>query len=94
MNHGPNTDGGLLQVDSDLQHRIEEFARAFGVTPADVIREAFENFEASRHQATGPSTTGETLYDAFQEAGLIGCLADAPPDLSTNQAYFEGFGRE
>jgi hypothetical protein len=37
-------------------------------------------------------TTGETLFDAFDKAGLIGCIKGAPSDLSTNPRHMEGFG--
>ena len=33
-----------------------------------------------------------TLFDFFNEAGLIGCVDDAPSDLSTNSLHMEGFG--
>ena len=35
-----------------------------------------------------------TLFDALNARGLIGCIKDAPPDLSTNPKYMEGFGRD
>jgi len=42
--------------------------------------------------AAAPS--GEaTLYDVLDEVGLIGCIKDAPPDLSSNPAHLEGFGK-
>lgn len=34
-----------------------------------------------------------TLYDLLDKAGLIGCIKDAPPDLSSNPKYMEGFGK-
>lgn len=39
------------------------------------------------------SSQGPTLYEILDEAGLIGCLEDGPPDLSTNPKYMEGFGK-
>jgi predicted DNA-binding antitoxin AbrB/MazE fold protein len=36
--------------------------------------------------------TAETLYDILSKDGWIGSLKDAPPDLSTNPKYMEGFG--
>lgn len=36
----------------------------------------------------------QSLYDALNARGLIGCLKDAPSDLSTNPKYMEGFGRD
>ncbi len=34
-----------------------------------------------------------TLFDLLDAAGLIGCIKDAPSDLSTNPQFMEGFGR-
>lgn len=34
-----------------------------------------------------------TLFELFDEVGLVGCIKDAPSDLSTNPKYLEGFGR-
>lgn len=33
-----------------------------------------------------------TILERWEKAGLIGCIKDAPPDLSTNPNYMEGFG--
>jgi hypothetical protein len=33
---------------------------------------------------TTASPDGPSLFDVFNEAGLIGCVPDAPPDLTTN----------
>lgn len=45
---------------------------------------------------TPPPENGKvrTLYDAFNERGLIGFMTDAPEDLSTNPKYMEGFGQD
>ncbi len=34
-----------------------------------------------------------SLYDALKARGIIGCITDGPPDLSTNPKYMEGFGQ-
>ena len=36
---------------------------------------------------------GPTLFELFDDAGLIACVKDAPADLSTNPKYLEGFGK-
>lgn len=40
------------------------------------------------------SSNGETptCYDVARKARIIGMVKDAPPDLSTNKKYLEGFG--
>ena len=37
-------------------------------------------------------STRKTLYDALNERGIIGSIADVPSDLSTNPKHMEGFG--
>jgi predicted DNA-binding antitoxin AbrB/MazE fold protein len=40
------------------------------------------------------STQSEpSLFDVLDAAGLVGCITDAPADLSTNRKYLEGFGK-
>jgi predicted DNA-binding antitoxin AbrB/MazE fold protein len=36
---------------------------------------------------------GASLLELMQRAGLVGCIKDAPPDLSTNPKYMEDFGK-
>lgn len=88
-----------LKLDEDLERRIETFARQQGRTPADVVREAFREYEANHnggHSQAAAVQSGETVYDRWNRAGLIGCINDPnlPSDLSTNPKYMEGFGRD
>ena len=50
---------------------------------------------AAKLAADAPRTPppGRTLYDPMKEVGTIGCVRDAPADLSTNPVHIEGFGR-
>lgn len=83
------------RIDLDLQRRIEAYARAVGIAPADVVRQAFEEYEATHN---GARPEGEaTAFEILSRAGLIGCLKgapDIPTDLATNPEHMEGFGRE
>jgi hypothetical protein len=36
---------------------------------------------------------GPTLFDLLDKAGLISCIKNGPPDLSTNPKYMEDFGK-
>ena len=38
--------------------------------------------------------SGRTLFDAFNDHGMIGSITDAPTDWSTNPKYMEGFGKD
>lgn len=35
----------------------------------------------------------ESFFDAANRIGVLGCVKGTPSDLSTNKAYFEGFGK-
>jgi hypothetical protein len=86
---------GSLPVDADTQRRIESFARAAGRSTAEVVREAFDEYEAT-HNGSHP-VAGESAFDVLNRAGLIGCLKgtpDSPSDLSSNPEHMEGFGSD
>ena len=85
-----------LVLDVDLQRRIETFARERGSTPAEVVREAFEQYETHLRASRRTKEDGDTLYDLWNRAGLVGCIddPDLPADLSTNPEYMKGFGRD
>jgi hypothetical protein len=91
--HQPAT--RTIPLDPTLQERIEVYARAAGISAAEVVRRAFDQFEAGQNgQRTVSDRSG---YDVLLEAGLIGALAGSegtPTDLSTNPEHMEGFGRE
>jgi hypothetical protein len=88
IDHTPNH--GDFRVDPETQRRIEAYARAAGITPADLVRKVFEQYEATHE--------GEvTAFDVLSQAGLIGCLRcapDTPTDLATNPDHMDGFGGE
>lgn len=74
-----------IRITPELERRIHQRARVAGRRPSVVVREVLEQHFAEQDSA--PS-----CYDLAREAGVIGCAAAAPPDLSTNLKYFEGFG--
>jgi predicted transcriptional regulator len=75
-----------IQLDEDVQQRIEQLAQTTGVSAADIIRAAIERYACEEEWSEGWLAKAERL-------GLIGCSEGGPADLSTNKAYFEGFGR-
>jgi hypothetical protein len=88
---------GNIQIDAEVQRRIEECARGLRCSPGEVIRMAFEEF-ASRHNDSQATSLEEvSVFDVLDRAGLIGCLDSTPDsstDLSTNPIYMEDFGRD
>ena len=56
----------------------------------EVFQEALSAFERNSQSANGAGA--ETVYAAMVRLGLLGCVTDAPEDLSTNPKHMEGFG--
>lgn len=52
------------------------------------------SIERCETRADRPVEGGSTLFEVFDRAGLVGCVKDAPPDLSSNPRYLEGLGRD
>ena len=83
-----------VPLDADLERRIEAFARAIKSTPGEVVRRAFEEYEAGHNGSREVPVEDESAHAAFVRAGVIGCVKGGPSDLSTNSKYMEGFGRD
>ena len=63
--------------------------------PADALQTVAEAMKqlhgdtGSQRNAEHPSSKKTSSpYEAFQESGLIGCIKDAPPDLSVNYKHY------
>jgi predicted transcriptional regulator len=82
-----------IELDAELKRRIDDLARQSGRSPDDVIREALDRYSGKRNGGDSPNADGESLYDALDRAGLIGCI-EGPGDKSTDPKYFESFGRD
>jgi len=74
-----------IEISDDTYQKLSE-------THADVS--AF--LEQLAKKALGQNSKEQpqkSFYDALNEDGLIGCVKNAPSDLSTNPQYMEGFGK-
>jgi predicted transcriptional regulator len=76
-----------VRVESRLKQQLEAVARAKGVSPSQVVRQAIE--EHLRQQ-----TPSESCYDLANRLGILGSAKGLPTDLSTNPEHMEGFGRD
>ena len=76
-----------VRIDDELERKLIKRARAAGVTPSEALREAIRLW-AEADEGGESSSYGERL----RRSGLIGCIQDAPEDLSTNPRHMEGFG--
>jgi predicted DNA-binding protein len=74
-----------VRFPSALQARLERRAKLAGKTESEIVREAVE-----AHIAQAP--VAESALQLARRLGLVGCVTDAPSDLSTNSGHFEGFG--
>jgi predicted DNA-binding protein len=75
-----------VRVPKGLGLRLRDRSRAEGQTPSNIVRAALET-----HLGLGSGRV--SAFELAQAAGLIGCVARAPKDLSTNGRHFEGFGK-
>jgi hypothetical protein len=76
-----------VRVESRLKQQLEAIARAKGVSPSQIVRQAIE--EHLRQQEPG-----ESCYDLAKRLGILGSAKGLPSDLSSNPKYMEGFGRD
>ena len=74
-----------VRFPAELQTRLERRAKLAGKTESDVVREAVEAHVAE-------PVVSESACQLAKRLGLVGCVKDAPADLSTNKKHFEGFG--
>jgi len=81
------------QIELTLEQKQSLAAKAeqTGKPWPQVLAEALSHYAP---QAPQPDTeyADESFYDSMRD--LIGIVKDAPPDLSTNPKYMQGFGRE
>lgn len=81
-----------IQLTDEQKRQIAEAAERTGMAWAEVLREALLSYRP--HRRKNGNGKQKSFYDALEEAGLIGIVKDAPPDLSTNPKHMEGFGRD
>lgn len=82
-------------IDEALMQRLRELARLRGEDAQSALRFAIQQAERVQREAgsaPASSAAAPTPYEIALREGLIGCIDDTPPDLSTNPAYMEGFG--
>lgn len=75
-----------VRLSARLHKDLKKLVRERGTSESEVVRKALEEYLQKRSKR--PSA-----HDLAKEVGWIGCIT-APPDLSTNPKYMEGFGRE
>lgn len=75
-----------VRLDTDMERRLREEARAAGKSASEVVRDALARYVEEREQQA-------SALEVARRAGIIGCARGLPADLSTNKSHFEDFGR-
>ena len=81
-----------VQLSAEQWEFLTEVSVRTGKPPEAILSDALQSLA---HGQTSQGENGEpskSVYESLLEAGFIGCIADGPPDLSTNPKYMEGFG--
>ena len=66
------------RLDPSRMAKLEQLAKATGLSVSDVIRDAIDHYAEAHRSANAPSA-----YKIAQRVGLIGC-GSGPADLSVN----------
>lgn len=80
-----------LHLTTEQQETLTRLAAQSGKSTQEVLAKAITSFVEQESLSTNGTPT-ETVQAAMVRLGLLGCVTDAPPDLSTNPQYMEGFG--
>lgn len=84
---------GALSAETTKQGQpAEQPGRSIKELVAEALARLREEQSSQLNPAASPENE-ETAYDAAERLGLIGCVKDAPSDLSTNPKHLEGFGQ-
>jgi len=79
-----------IRLTPEQQAMLEHLAAQAGKPWEEVFRDALASYEHHAPAINGESP--ESVHAAMLRLGLLGCVTDAPSDLSTNPKYMEGFG--
>jgi hypothetical protein len=72
---------------------IDDFLKRFDQLSAEQREQLLDELEQRQIVPTNGSASVRTLFEAFQERGLIGSIKGAPGEWSSNPDYLEGFGK-
>jgi hypothetical protein len=87
------TDPDLIELSIDQKRRIAEVADRAGRPWPEVLADALQIYRRGRERSNG-AIESLSLTEALRRDGLLGCIKNAPSDLSTNPKYMEDFGSD
>jgi hypothetical protein len=76
-----------LTIPDDIERQLKVIAQQSHLTPAELVLSLLKN--AVSQPVNEP--TPVSCFDLMQEG--LGCIEDAPGDLSVNKRHFEGYGQ-
>lgn len=80
-----------VEISEDTYKAI---AQRYGDVSAFIERVAKQQLAGEPTDALSAESNGEKSFaDSLEETGLLGCIKEAPADLSTNPSHMEGFGQ-
>ena len=85
-------DPSNIELSVEQRRCLAELSEETGKPWPTVFSEALASYKTAKERASS-DVPEESFYDAAVRVGLLGSIDDAPPDLSTNRKYMEGFGR-
>lgn len=83
-----------IELTLDQKRQIAETAERAGRPWPEVLSEALRCYRPPITHENGNGRRQKSFYDVMLEDGVLGIVKDAPPDLSTNPKYMEGFGND
>jgi hypothetical protein len=79
-----------IALSPEQKRLLARLAEQTGRRWDELLAEAIATIERDQ---PGARDEQESVYEALVRLGVLGCVKDAPPDLSTNPKYMEGFGQ-
>lgn len=87
------TDFRQIDLDDHQRHLLASAADRLGVPWPEIFEKAIAPLAEAKEIPPAQNGSPATPFEILRRHGLIGCIADTPPDLSTNKKYMEGYGR-
>lgn len=81
-----------IELTEDQKKRLANLSNKTGLPWPILLYDAIERAMPLAMLRAKAKQQNGSVYDDFIQAGLIGGMPEAPPDLSTNHDHMEGFG--
>ena len=81
-----------IELTEDQKRRLTNLSNMTGWPWSILLEDAIERALPLATLRAKVEQQNGSVYDDFVQAGLIGGMPEAPPDLSTNPDHMRGFG--